>query len=1552
MKLRKYLSILSLLLLFCSLVGFTFLRYQEDPFITRLKADVGSYFKNKPWEKAYLHIDKPFYKPGEDIWFKVYLTDGTNFKPSPVSDIIYVELVNPKGSVEKQLTLRTIQGICFGTFAIDESAPGGIYKIKAYTNWMKNFGGDYIFEKDIQVQKIVYPRLLAKLDFKKENYAPGDSVIAEIKMETLENEPLSFRSIAIDVLLGGVINQSLAATTDKSGKAFVSFILPADLKTNDGLLNAKVEHEGNMEAISRAIPIVLNNISLQFFPEGGYMIADVPATVAFKALNEFGKPADIEGYITDENDNRIAGFSSFHQGMGSFTFTPAKSKRYIAYITKPSIKTKFELPEVAPNGYAIHLENTGKEQFALKYYTPSAEKVHIVIQSGNAVQFSKTVDANKGENQLAFSSAKFPAGMGFLTLFDEEGMPCCERLVFFNYHRSMTISLRFDKEKYAPREKVKLRIHTYDGDSIPVAANLSLAVINDQMHTFADDKQHNILSWLLLGAEVKGKVEEPRFYFDPEEPKAEKALDYLLLTQGWRRYKWYQVTGFNYDVAYMPEKIGIISGRVMNTQTQAPVKAEVTAIELNNKRRVLKVVTADDGQFTFEGVDPTSSIQILANSKETDALHLKIEIGQGNAGLQGKTTDNMNMVRTLLPELIRVKPAEKPVDKGNPVIDNIEPGPETNGVNLTPDAKKLEEVVVVGYGTMRKSDLTGSVVSVSNYDINKINASVAQALQGRASGVEVVSGSVSPGASSQIRIRGTHSISNDNFPLVVIDGVVYDPAISGSSAPLQNIPVDQISGIEVLKDASSSAIYGNRAVNGVIVITTTNDWGAFKTIKRNYKPRYTGAFIAPRSISVTKEFYYPVYEDQEIPEVREDFRSTVYWNPNINTNQAGEAEVEFYNSDEITSFRAIAEGISRNGYLGHAEKKYFAQLPFSMAVKFPAYLMFNDTVNMPLIIKNNSSKVIRGKFDFGIPSCLKPIITLPDSISIQPNDVFTLYIPLEVQNVEGSETLTIAFNGGKYKDAFTQEINVQSKGFPTKLSFAGREKERRFSFHINKPVKGSVKGRLTVYPDLLSDMMAGVESILHEPYGCFEQTSSSTYPNILALSFMKETGMVNPEIEKKAMTYIHMGYKRLIGFETSEHGFEWFGHAPGQLGLTAYGLMEFTDMKAVYNHVDENMIQRTIQWILKKRDGRGGFKENGYQFSHAGYEVSNAYVLYALSEVGINECEPEYKQAIEEALLSNDPYRLGLMANTAYNLNQAETGNKLLERITMQLNKTWWNDIRIDHSITSSWGKSLNVETASLYVLALLKAPQKDWNLIDKTMNYIIASRSYGGFGSTQATIMALKALKEIAKVSNKISENGTIAIDINGTTAATFDYEKGDKGKLVLGALERCFKEGENNVIVKYTKTGAPLPFSFDAQWNALTPQSDTACKVDIETSVAKQHVKMAETVRLSVTLQNKTATGLPMTLAIIGIPSGLSVQPWQLKEYQEKGMFDFYEISKNYLVLYYRHMKPSEAKALVFDLKTEIPGSYQAPASTAYLYYTNELKDWEGGEEVRIDN
>lgn len=148
-------------------------------------------------------------------------------------------------------------------------------------------------------------------------------------------------------------------------------------------------------------------------------------------------------------------------------------------------------------------------------------------------------------------------------------------------------------------------------------------------------------------------------------------------------------------------------------------------------------------------------------------------------------------------------------------------------VTMVSDAQALSEVVVVGYGQMKRSDVTGSVVSVNSEQIEKaVPTSIDQVLQGRAAGVQIQANSGTPGANTSIRIRGISSLNSTNQPIFVIDGVVVEPQSTdtndplSSNNPLASINPSDIVSMDVLKDASATAIYGARAANGVIMITT------------------------------------------------------------------------------------------------------------------------------------------------------------------------------------------------------------------------------------------------------------------------------------------------------------------------------------------------------------------------------------------------------------------------------------------------------------------------------------------------------------------------------------------------------------------------------------------------------------------------------------------------------------------------------------------------------------------------------------------------------------
>lgn len=141
--------------------------------------------------------------------------------------------------------------------------------------------------------------------------------------------------------------------------------------------------------------------------------------------------------------------------------------------------------------------------------------------------------------------------------------------------------------------------------------------------------------------------------------------------------------------------------------------------------------------------------------------------------------------------------------------------------SLTEDTNVLDDVVVIGYGTSKKTDLTGSVVNVKMEDIKTSQTlSIDNALQGRIAGADFMSTSGEPGATTSIRIRGTRSITASNEPLIIVDGIM------DAIHDLNDINSDDIASISVLKDASSTAIYGSRGANGVIIVTTKHGSGS------------------------------------------------------------------------------------------------------------------------------------------------------------------------------------------------------------------------------------------------------------------------------------------------------------------------------------------------------------------------------------------------------------------------------------------------------------------------------------------------------------------------------------------------------------------------------------------------------------------------------------------------------------------------------------------------------------------------------------------------------
>ncbi len=1487
-----------------------------NPFLTQLKEKTVEFTKHAPEDRIYLQFDKPFYKPGEDIWFAAYVRDAASMKKSDKSEILYVDLINPKGNVQQSHKLVAFNGLTKGDFHIDENLPGGLYKIKAYTKWQDNQEDAFVFEKDLQVQAVVLPNLKMKLDFDREAYGSGDQVTASLDLNTNANQPLANYDFSYVASLDGNKLAQLKGRTDATGKATLKFDLPKELKSNDGLVNVMIQYNGLTESISRSVPILLNTIKLSLFPEGGDLVEGLESKVAFRALNEFDKPADIEGVVEDERGSIVGQFSSYHQGMGSFDFEPLTGHSYTARITKPAGVTEtYPLPEAMPRGYVLNVRENNARELLVRVSSTETEAVSLVAQVRGKVLWASEVDLTGPARDISIPVHKFPMGVAQITLFDSKGIERSERLAFVNRDRQLNVDIKTDKEKYLPREKVRMTLNVTDDRGMPMPANLSLSVVNDQLLSFADDKSGNILSKLLLEPDLKQEVEEPAFYFKKDEEKSLAALDHLMMTSGWRRFTWEQVLEQPLpNLVHAGEK-AVVNGQVLDAYSGQPVPHA----SISDGDGKLGLLADKDGRFQINNfhLDGANFLTVVADdytavNQPVTAYNQNtvVYLYNQNAAF-GWGGNDFGDVMELEEDAdwggadgeadVVMRAMDMPVAAAPPIVEEKRNQPMKMANVKAPGRKRLEG---------QQAPLQDAKFEVAEMNIAVIDEVVAD--------------------------------RKDNFKEVAtkFDGIERE-----QEKKINDHEPDPVVGGLVMMADSIVAIGNGFAATGEV---KDFRWAAMNNADQN--AQQGPAFYRAR------EFAAPVYNaTKSTPEQRTDFRSTLFWNPLVEVDRSGRAKIEFYASDEITSFRTIVEGIGRDGSVGHSEGLFFTQLPFSMRTRVPSEVATNDQLVVPVTLTNNTDDLLTGSLHVIPPAGLKPLSTTGSSISIAANQSKTILLAYEVASQVSETAFEVAFASQGHTDAFKQPLKVVSQGFPVNLSFSGNELLGSYDFRMANVVPGSMSGTLTAYPNVVSDLVKGIESILREPYGCFEQTSTSSYPNALVMNYMLETDQVDPVVMKRARDLLDKGYKRLTTYECSQNGYEWFGSNPPHEALTAYGLMQFNDYSEVYTGVDKTMVKRTADWLMKRRDGKGGFKKDPKaldSFGRADAEVTNAYIVYALAEAGFDEIDLEANAAYKEALSSKDPYQLALVACAMFELGEKDKGRKALAALMGTQDKDG-SFTGKKHSITYSQGQSLKVETTSLAVLAMIKSGSPDGKKLQSAVEYITGTRSgHGGFGSTQATIMALKSLVEYAKYAKRTDEAGTIEVYVDGRKVAEKSYEAGTSEAVTIEGLGAYLSEGTHKMEVKYKGCKEALPYSVALDYHTFLPTSSAACVVDLKTELSETKVKMGETVRLSATLKNTTQDGQPMTMAILGLPAGLSAQPWQLKELQEKKVFDFYEVVGNNIACYYRQMKPGETREINLDLKADIPGRYTAPASSAYLYYTAENKIWTALPQVEITN
>eukprot|EP01155_Anaeramoeba_flamelloides_P038286 Anaeramoba_flamelloidesc29609_g1_i1.p1 GENE.c29609_g1_i1~~c29609_g1_i1.p1 ORF type:complete len:465 (+),score=114.42 c29609_g1_i1:1037-2431(+) len=438
--------------------------------------------------------------------------------------------------------------------------------------------------------------------------------------------------------------------------------------------------------------------------------------------------------------------------------------------------------------------------------------------------------------------------------------------------------------------------------------------------------------------------------------------------------------------------------------------------------------------------------------------------------------------------------------------------------------------------------------------------------------------------------------------------------------------------------------------------------------------------------------------------------------------------------------------------------------------------------------------------------------------------------------------------------------------------------------------------------------------------------------------------------------------KKLIGFESSKGGFEWFGGDPGHEALTSMGIMQFTDMKKVWNKVDQGMIDRTTKWLLDRRNKEtGGFDLNSKaldSFGRAPQHTTDAYIVWALTKAGIGYGELEKQilklenDAKEDEKFKNDSYFIALIGLILWNVGFIDRSLFYAQKLKSFLQEEDGQVIRPISSVTNSGGNNLAVETTAIACLLWI-----EHNMLaqaKKTIQFIATKNQGGKFGSTQATVLALMALIKWDEATTKVKQDGKVIYYYNEKPIETVEVQLGFKDTILFKDISASLQPAENVHLQIQMIGGSEMTFSISMKGRVHRLDNSENCNVSLETKLLAQNgqIKEGEATEIQVKLKNKLEKkGLGMVVAIVGLPGGLQPRFKKLQELKKSGVVASFELfGPREVVFYWRCMKPEQEIDFTFDVLAEIPGKYFSPPSRAYVYYDDEQKFWNDPFEIDI--
>jgi A-macroglobulin TED domain/Alpha-2-macroglobulin family/MG2 domain/Carboxypeptidase regulatory-like domain/A-macroglobulin receptor binding domain/Alpha-2-macroglobulin bait region domain/Macroglobulin domain MG3 len=1563
------------------LVGSYQLRYSVDTSIGSTEFTQSLRLEDK--QSILLTTEKPIYQPGQTIHVRALVLDRADHHAANSRKLTF-EVEDSRGNkVFKKLTATDEFGIASAEFTLADEVNLGTYHLRALLGDSEAAGSSSA-EMALNVQRYVLPKFKVAVEFSGDHgkathgYRPGDHVTGTVHAnyffgKAVDGGEVTIKATALDVALFEA--GSVQGKTDRDGTYHFDFRLPsyfAGRPLEQGAAKVLVEASvkdsaGHTEARGEPITVTESPIIVTAVPEGGTLVRNIENEVFILTSYPDGSPAktDLTVHGSGLAEQHV---SSDAGGVAVVRMTPGDTAAQLEIEAHDSdgnrAKRKVQLESrdgqdqvllrveraVYHAGDPIHLKIFSTHRRGTVYVD--------VVKEGQTV-LTRDLDIENGVAELNLTASPDLAGTVDLNAyqFSRNAVPVGDhRLIFVQPAEELKIETVADAGVYRPGQDARIRFRVTNARGQGVRAALGLQVVDEAVFALAE-----------------------------KQPGFAKVFFYLEQEVLKPRYEIHSIG--------MPEVVEPVEKSEVEQKDRA-ARALFAATEVVNTNKM---------QTEFGRTIPSTKYAEYANRYRTEFMKQAHDLAKTfnnfcldhpNAGDLGTVARQMGIegevnLRDAWGGAMHFQPAgwndgqktyimlvSNGPDKQAGTGDDLGVYFETRRRRIVGPARAVDKSTIhvdaeQGFGPFTSSglmagtiiDRTGAALPGALITVRAVTNGIARTVRSNARGYFTLRGLPEDTYTVNISMPGFDGVSAQGLNLHARDMFNLSVTLRGEAAETI-VAVNESYGVfpgaiaeEVIaKDMAVDRVRGMAlgAMGGVRREAQAPMAAADFRQKVRDEEKKDMATAAPRSSAVlSKE------NDSAAPRVRSYFPEALYINPEIITDGDGRASIVIPLADSITTWRMAMMASTANGALGSSTSSLKVFQDFFVDLDLPVTLTQGDSVSIPVAVYNYSGAA------GDVSLTLKP-----EGWYDLTDDRADKSVSVEAGRVGGSQFSIVARRIGKFKltlsarmngnarraDIVVREIEVVPNGREQNLVYNDRLENilrQEVSFPPNA-IPDASKIFIKLYPGPLSQVIEGMDSILRMPGGCFEQTSSSTYPNVLALDYMKRTKKLTPEVHAKAEGFIANGYQRLLTFEVPGGGFSWFGNPPANKILTAYGLMEFYDMSKVYD-VDPNLITRTQAWLAGQQQADGSWKPDTQFINEGATNRYNsdvlritAYIAWSLENSGYQGPAVERaKKFIEDHLQAKtDSYTLAVLANFAVDygkdreFTRAMLG-RLLDARVEQGDDVSWN---ADETAVYSTGASASVETTGLAVQALLKWGEAS-NVARKALHFITTKKdASGNWGTTQATIMALRALL-LATEKGGADVRGTVDIAINGKPAGHLVLNQENNDLLHQFVFKDIDQKGLNTLELKFEGKGGlayQLVGQYFLPWDQKPQGEPLSINVDYDrTTLSQDDISTA-----TVTVKNNLRKVANMVMVDVGIPPGFDLLSEDLDDYREQraklksGRMEKFSLTATQAILYFDSFAPGDKVTFKYRLRAKYPIRAKTFSSRVYEYYSPDVQ------------